>query len=509
MVNSLTLLSKSTRTMRGRSDLYGLFVILLAFFLTWFLASQVGRANADVIEIAYNSIPSVDAAQVMMMDLQVYDATQADWLSAAALADVHPCTLPPDYSHSVGMLSYHDCDSLKLPILQSLIYAQVRHAIQNITFAGEATALEHTQVGLTQYFQASYAMQQNYTSAVKAGLGVVHHQFLVQAYIDYTDSEYVLKHRIALTPYDFPEKEETLPVCHVPGTNTTLSAAAWTQGSLQTSISCLEGINYDFLQAGYSDTISFLSQSSLLTAGLSLGFVFILLVGFARVVGMSKRPSVYSLLLVAGLLFAGIGCYSGYSTLSYLEGQHGAFHRLVIDDRVSIDALARAAYTSTDANADESRFLIAANYNDTAAMQEWGDDFKQNRKQVEYENSVEGGNITYHPLEDQYYAGMVKYWNLYTTIDGQIRHAIAISNPNDPHRVLPAQTISLGISNDAFAKYQYYVQADWNLNHDDYVRTLGTIQSVLQRSMVIVIAGLLLSGICTLIGRLLFGRKKL
>ena len=505
MINTITLpVRKSLKTIHWRNSVTVVLLIFMTFSLSWFIEAQISRAISDVHTVAYDSIPSVDAAERLISLVQVYDATDADWLSAAALTTLHPCILP-DSTNSVGMLTYHDCDAMKFPIVREDINTQLYAATRNVTYPGEETAIRHIQTGLEEYFSASEKMKENFTNAGVA-TGAAHQLLLNQAYADYQESQDILTAKVVTTPLDFPEQD--VPSCTLPGTNVTLRATVWTNGSLQTAVRCLAAINSAHLASGFTDSQSFLTLSALLTAASSLVFLLFLLVGLLRIVFLAKRPfSLYNIFMFIGLLLAFTGCFMGYTTLTSLSGNHGNIHRMVIDDRKSIDATRRISVYGTAANDDESRFLIAVNFKDTAAQQQWWLDWLANKAQVKADLLVAKGNITYHPAEDIAYAGMDKWWSQYTAIDGQIRNAIAVSNPNDPHRVLPAQAISLGISNDAFGQFMSYNDQLANVNLGDYNRTLSAIQNQLQLSMWLMLICLPLAGLLTLSGRLIFARE--
>jgi len=505
MINTITLpVRKSLKTIHGRNSVTVVLLIFMTFSLSWFIEAQISRAISDVHTVAYDSIPSVDAAERLISLVQVYDATDADWLSAAALTTLHPCILP-DSTNSVGMFTYHDCDSMKFPILREYINTQLYAATRNVTYPGEETAIRHIQTGLEEYFASSEKMKENFTQAFVV-TGDAHRILLNQAYADYQESQSILTTKVVTTPLDFPE--QGVPSCTLPGTKVTLPASVWTNGSLQTAVRCLAALNSAHLASGFTDSQSFLTLSALLTAVGSLVFLLFLLVGLSRIVFLAKRPfSLYNVCMIAGLFLAFSGCFIGYTTLTSLSGNKGNIHRMVIDDRKSIDAAARIGDYATAANDDESRYLIAVNFGDATAQQQWWQDWLSNKAQVNADLGVAKGNITYHPMEDNAYAGMDTWWTKYIAIDGQIRNAIAVSNPRDPHRVLAAQAISLGISNDAFGQFMSYTDQLAQVNLSDYNRTLSAIQNQLQISMWLIFICLPLAGLFTLSGRLIFARE--
>jgi hypothetical protein len=498
------IVSSATTTLRGRTLILGSLLVVFSLGLTWFINMQLARANQDVQTIARASIPSVDAAESLATLLQDLDASAADYLSAAGLHELHPCILPSETS-SIGMFTNHDCDARAIPLYVQMMNNQIYLAIRNVTYPGEKTALLDTQNGLEVYLEDISHMQEDY----ELGSQSSSHQYsdLQRAYADDMAAENVLTQHISTEPLPAYEPIASLPSCTFPGTNQTASAAIWTQGSLQTQVRCLAAINQAHLQQAYSDSLTFLTGSSFLVAVASLIFVLLLVTALARTIRLSRRR-IQMLLSLAVLLALGACVYS-CTTLFSLAGNTGAFHRMVISDRVSIDAAARIRDYGTTANADESRYLIAENFNDASAIVRWQDDWNTNSAQVMTDMRVAKNNITYHPAEDNAYAGMAHWWSEYLQQDANIRSAIKNSNPQDPNRALPAQEISTGVSDKDFGSFLDATNQLAQVNQHDYEQTLTEVQNLLGYASLLVLILLPLSGLCTFISSFLFARNEL
>jgi len=497
-------LSSVTTTLRGRTLVLGSLLVVFSLGLTWFMYVQLARASHDVQTIATDSVPSVDAAESLAALLQGLDASAADYLSAAGLHELHPCILPGESTH-IGMLTNHDCDAQAIPRSMQLVNDQMYLAIRNVTYPGEKTALLHAQNGLELYLADISRMQENY----EQGANPSPHQYsdLQRAYADYLAAEDVLTQQIS--PEQLPAYETTvsLPSCTLPGTRQTESAAVWTQGSLQTQVRCLAAINQVHLQQAYSDSLTFLVESSLVVSIASLFVVLLLVITLARIIRLSRRRIHVQLSLV--VLLALGGCVYGCTTLFSLAGGTGAFHRMVISDRVSIDAAARIRDYGTAANADESRYLIAENFNDASAIARWQDDWNKNSAQVMVDMQVAKKNMTYHPAEDNAYAGMEHWWSEYLQQDTNIRSSIKNSNPQDPNRALPAQEISTGISDQDFGSFLDATNRLARVNQDDYTQTLTGVQNLLDHAALLVLILLPLSGFDAFVRSLLFALREL
>jgi hypothetical protein len=133
-----------------------------------------------------------------------------------------------------------------------------------------------------------------------------------------------------------------------------------------------------------------------------------------------------------------------------LSGPHGAYGQMVRDDYDSVYYAAQLKHYGTAANADESRWLIALAFGDQAAADHWQQDWLDNTSRVSMLITRAQANRTW-PEEDQPLAAIQTNWNGYFTIDGQIR--AAARNTSDPNRIITAERISTGISNQTFGKF--------------------------------------------------------
>jgi len=123
---------------------------------------------------------------------------------------------------------------------------------------------------------------------------------------------------------------------------------------------------------------------------------------------------------------------------------------MVSEDYNSVYYAAQLKHYGTAANADESRWLIAQEFGDQAAADHWQQDWLDNTSRVTKLIILAQNNRTW-PEEDQPLAAMQTNWNSYHTIDGQIR--AAARKMSDPQRIITAERISTGISNQTFGKF--------------------------------------------------------
>lgn len=496
-----------TKTWRGQTLGYGVGALLLALFLASFTLMQLNRTNDDLHTIDSDSIPSVDAAQQLEVSLQALAATSADYLSAAGLSDTFDCILPGQ-SSSVGQFTNHECDARAIPIYIEQIQGQLYQATRNVTYPGEKTAIRRIQTGLTLYLQDIAKMQENYELGKHPG--AQQYSYLHQAYLDFSDAEKVLTS--AISSDQPPVYEQDVPSCNLtlPGASQPLPANDWPRGSLQTEVRCLADINSTHLTAAYQDAQSFLQASSAQLILVTLALLLLLLFIMMRIIRLSRIG--LHVFLLASFLLALVGSIQGISTLSALGGDTGAIQRAVISDRISIDAAASISDYTTAANADESYYLIAYNYNDQDAFAHWQLDWTQNIMQVGTSTHEGSGmytayhNITY-PAERDAYAKMEQWLAQYDLEDQNIRDAIQHSNPQDPNRALPAQRISVGASDKAFNQFIAATQQLASIDRDDYQSTIASAFAQLQSAMWLAPLLLLLAGVSVLVGSLVFARQ--
>jgi hypothetical protein len=232
---------------------------------------------------------------------------------------------------------------------------------------------------------------------------------------------------------------------------------------------CLSSINKAHLDAAYDDTVGFLGVALVLTLIGCLLFCTLLAFSTWRMTATTHRiiNLGLTLALLTGLIFS-IGAVTQFATLG---GRHGAFGQMVKDDYDSIYAAALLNHVGNAANADESRWLIAVEFSDQANIDHWQQDWNQNKAEVAALIAAAHANRTY-PEEDQPLADMDKYWAQYTTIDGQIRAAATDPNTPDPvTRLLNAERISTGVSNQAFGNFADAVTRLSAANRAYYTRT--------------------------------------
>jgi hypothetical protein len=179
------------------------------------------------------------------------------------------------------------------------------------------------------------------------------------------------------------------------------------------------------------------------------------------------------------------------------HSQDGAFTQLVQDDYASIYDAALLNRVATDTNADESRWLIALEFNDQTNLAHWQDDWNQNVRQANALITQAHDNQTWteelQPLRD-----MDTYWNQYSILDGEIR--VAAQQQDDPKRLLNAETISTGASNQAFTQFSDAVLRLAQANQEHYNQTFQSINTTLMLHFLLSLILLPLSGLLTLWG---------
>ena len=142
---------------------------------------------------------------------------------------------------------------------------------------------------------------------------------------------------------------------------------------------------------------------------------------------------------------------------------------MVKDDYQSVYAADLLKRVGTNANADESRWLIALKFNNPDEVQRWATDWQSNTDEVKALIAQAQANQTW-PEEVQPLADIQTNWATYFGIDAQIRSAA--NNSGDPQRLHTAETISTGISNAAFGKFTDAVDQLKKANYDHYNATL-------------------------------------
>jgi len=161
-----------------------------------------------------------------------------------------------------------------------------------------------------------------------------------------------------------------------------------------------------------------------------------------------------------------------------LYGQQGAFKVMLKDAYNTVYKSEQILQYATAANADESRWLIAVTFNDQDQIDRWQQDWYNNRgevstliKQVQANSTLSEG--------DKALTSMQLHWTNYITIDPQIR--LKAKNTSKPlyNRILDAQALSLGASNDNFFAFSNDVANLSQVNEDYLNSTYSTANSFL------------------------------
>jgi hypothetical protein len=447
-----TLWDQSRGTLRGQFTVLALCILLVAVLAGLFISGAFRQSYAYLHTIAIDSVPSVDAAQAMAEYIQDIDAKSADYLAAAGLTERVACPIPGT-SYSPGNITIHQCDDLTISAEITLANKELYIAAHNVTYPGERTAVERITAGFEEYVGDISVMRHEYDlAASKTNPRDVH---LMQARQAYIAANTVLLERITLQPTVDASgnpvyNELGIPTCVIndPLGNRTVAAKDWPLGSIQDNIDCLNSINKGFLDNAYNDTGNFLGYTIVLTLLFCLAFC--LLIGFTawRMAAVTHR--FVNAGLTIALLVSIVFSFFVVTHLFELSGQHGAYAQMVRDDYDSVYYAAQLKHYGTAANADESRWLIALEFGDQAAANRWQQDWLDNTSRVRTLIKQAQDNRTW-PEEDQPLAAMQKNWNGYFTIDGHIR--AAARNTSDPQRIITAERISTGISNQTFGKF--------------------------------------------------------
>ncbi len=471
---------RGLRTLRGQFILHASLILLVAAILTLLGASTFSRASSDLATIDSGSIPSVNAAQSITQDIETIDAQAADYLATAALTDPEPC--PISYtSVNDDSLTVHTCDERNIDAETVHVNQTLFEAAHNVTYAGEQTAVERITIGLESYLEDIHQMRVDYGLA--ANKSNPNDPYLKQAYQAYLGASGILHDQISLATIGADKiplsKEANLPNCTL-ANGQTRTPDQWTQGGLTDALDCLSFINYSHLQGAYTDTGNFLGSSIAWIVVLSLLLGLLLLAAVGRMSFASHR--VINPGLLPAILLAVIFCSMTIGLLNSLQGtnqqhaQDGAFVQLVQDDYVSVYDAAILNRVATDANADESRWLIALEFNDQANVAHWQDDWNQNVQHISSLLDQAQANQTWQeeitPLQN-----MKSSWHTYSSIDGQMR--TAAQNQSNPKRLLTAEGLSTGDSNRAFNRFFTAVTQLAQANQNHYNQTFQGINTTL------------------------------
>jgi hypothetical protein len=488
------------RTLKGQFILQASLLLLLAAILTFAGATSLSRASTDLTTIDSGSIPSVNYAQAITQYIEVIDAQSADFLAAAGLTATAPCSIAG--TSATLSLTVHNCDERNIDAETVLANEQLFQAAHNTTYPGEQTAVERITIGLESYLGDIRLMRTDFGLA--QGKTDPTDPHLQQAYQAYLSASAILHDQISLDtlgtaqiPFD---KETGLPACTLPG-GQTLSANQWTQGGLTNALDCLSFINYSHLGSAYNDSANFLTSTTVLLAILCILFCGLLLFSIIRMIVTTRRllnPGLVAATLLA--LFLSLTMVSLLGNLGAVGSQalqDGVFKQLVKDDYQSIYDAALLQRYGTDANADESRWLIAQEFNDQANVAHWQTDWNNNVQEIERLIQGAHANQTWQE-EIQPLANIDTYWSQYHTIDGQIRSTA--QNQSDPKRLLDAEAISTGISNQAFGHFINAVGQLSQANLDHYKQTLQSAQSSLNLDFLLCLILFPLAGLLALWG---------
>jgi hypothetical protein len=492
-VSKLTdkLLQWMRETLKGQFTVIATVSMLLSLALAVFASQSFSRASDDLNTIAYNSIPSVDAAQAIAQYVNDSDAKSADFLGAVGLNDnPAPCSVPALSGPPVdkGTQWAYVCDRLTINADLLLANQQLFNAARNVTYPGERTAVERITEGLEEYSGYLELMMNEYDQVTnRDGASDPHLQAAYQEYLNANNVLYAPLDRQPQTAsgtYAYSEPADTVPTCQPNYPNgPTLKPdgpGGWATGSLETDINCLSAINQLHLDNGYTDTLSFVNATVILFIIFSLIFCGMLLFVATRMLAITHRVIniSLSLALLAGIVFS----VASIGALASLNGNHGAYGQMVKDDYQSVYDTDLLNRVGTNANADESRWLIALKFSDPGQEQHWAADWQSSTHEVSNLLSLAKKNQTWTE-EIQPLADMQNTWNAYYAIDGQIRSAA--TNSSDPQNLHTAGIINTGKSDNAFKSFTDAVDRLKAANYDHYYNTLNTTQSMLNLSILL------------------------
>ena len=468
------------RSLKGQFILHASLILLFAAILTLLSSNTLSRASSDLATIDSGSIPSVNYAQSITQDIETIDAQAADYLATAALTSTEPCSIP--YVNVNASFTTHTCDERSIDAETVHVNQTLFQAEHNVTYTGEQTAVERITIGLESYLEDIHQMRVDYGLATSKTNP--NDPYLKQAYQAYLDASAILHDQISLVTIGANQiplnKEANLPNCTLVN-GQTRTPDQWTQGGLTDALDCLSFINYSHLQGAYTDAGNFLGGSTAWIVILSILLALLLLLGTGRMMFTSHR--FINLGLLSAMLIALVFSGTTIGLLNSLQGsnaqqhaQDGAFVQLVSDDYSSIYYAAVLNRVATDANADESRWLIALEFNDQTNIAHWQDDWNQNTQKVQTLIAQAHGNRTW-PEEDKPLADIDTFWGQYTGIDSQIRTAAL--NQGDPQHLLTAEGLSTGNSNKAFGNFYSAVTQLAQANQSHYDQTFQSINNTL------------------------------
>jgi hypothetical protein len=474
-----SLWQQARKTLKGQFTTFASALFILSIIAGLLIMQAFRQSSTDLNTITNGSVPSVDAAQAMSQYIEDIDAKAADYLAAASLTAQIPCTIIGS-ARNPGNLTDHDCDALNIDAELILANKQLYIAIHNVTYPGERTAVERITAGFEEY-SADIAVEQH-EYALATSKTDPRDEHLQRARLAYTAATNVLNLRITKQPtldangnpvYD----EATIPNCVVDGR--TIAARDWPLGSLQENIDCLSSINKGYLDAAYHDTTSFLGITTVLLVLLCLAFCGLLVFVLVRMALLTHRVINIGVTLATVLaLVMSVVVITNFAAMSW---RHGAFGLIVQDAYDTVYTTALLKRYGTAANADESRWLIAVDFGDQTEINRWQQDWYTNKAQVNTLIQQVMSNPAWPSEEDQALANMQSHWNMYTSIDPQIR-ALARNTAN-PNRIHDAQAVSTGQSNANFYAFTAAVDRLSEVSRDHYTTTATATNANVMRAI--------------------------
>ncbi|GHO87566.1 tetratricopeptide repeat protein [Dictyobacter formicarum] len=468
------------QTLKGQFVLLAAGCMLVALILSLLIAQQFRRANDDLNTIVSGSIPSVNAAQAIAQYIGDIDAKSADYLATASLKETGPCSVVGTGNTTIdgGTLTVHDCDAKDINAELILMNQQIYLAAHNVTYSGEQTAIERIIAGAEEY-SSNVAIMQHEFSLAKS-MTDPQDEHLVRAYAAYQAAGDVLHSRIQRVPQHnangtYALDESSLPNCRIGSRS--LSPNEWVFAGIETNVDCLNAINKQHLDDAYSNVSGSLTGDVVLAILLCLAFCALLAFTTWRMARITHRiiNMGLSLALVIGIVFS----LTVVSNFLNFAGRHGAYGQIVQDDYDSIYYAAQLNRYATNANADESRWLVALTFHDQAGVARWQADWQTSTQQVQTLIDRAQANRTW-PEEDQPLQDMHNWWAKYYGIDGSIRSTAQVTDgiASSTH-LLQAEKLSTGDSNTAFGNFTTAVDHLRQANDGHYSATLQATQITL------------------------------
>ncbi|GCE20010.1 tetratricopeptide repeat protein [Dictyobacter kobayashii] len=474
------LVRQAYQTLKGQFVLLAAGCMLAALILSLLITQQFRQANDDLNTIVSGSVPSVNAAQAIAQYSGDIDAKSADYLATAALKETVPCSVVGAGNTTIdgGTLTVHDCDAKNINAELILMNQQIYLAAHNVTYPGEQTSIERIIAGAEEY-SSNIAIMQHEFSLAKS-MTDPQDEHLARAYAAYQAAGNILHTRIQRVPQrnadgTYALDESNLPNCTIGSRN--LSPNEWVFAGIETNVDCLNTINKQHLDDAYTNVSGSLTRDVILAILLCLAFCALLAFTTWRMARITHRiiNIGLSLALVVGIVFSltVIGNFLNFS------GRHGAYGQIVQDDYDSIYYAAQLKRNATNANADESRWLVALTFHDQAGIAHWQADWQTSTQQVQSLIDHAQANRTW-PEEDQPLQDMHTQWAKYYSIDGSMRSTAQVTDGiASPTHLLQAEQISTGDSNATFSNFTTAVDHLRQANAGHYTTTVQATQNTL------------------------------